>query len=182
MFRLRVTDRIMLKRIELSDAADIFQAIDSQRKYLGKWLPFVKFTNNVSDTEQFIASINANPSDDREYVFVILYDNQFAGIVGFKSTDKVNKKTEIGYWLSRHFQKMGIVTLSVMRLIEFAWEEMGMNRIQIRCAAGNVPSKRIPKRLRFRFEGIERDGELLSGDVFTDLEVYSLLRRDNKAE
>ena len=29
-----------------------------------------------------------------------------------------------------------------------------------------------------RFEGIERDGELLTGNVFTDLEVYSKLKND----
>ena len=180
MFRLLVTDRIVLKRIEMSDAADIFQTIDSQRKYLGKWLPFVKFTNNVADTEQFVNSIQDVPIEDREYVFVIRFDNHFAGIIGFKSTDRDNKKTEIGYWLSKHYQKKGIITLSLKRLIQFAWEEMGMNRIQIRCATGNIPSKRIPQRMGFRLEGIERDGELLSGDVFTDLEVYSLLRRDDK--
>ena len=29
-------------------------------------------------------------------------------MIGFKDTDKLNKKTEIGYWLSEKFQKQGI--------------------------------------------------------------------------
>ena len=48
----------------------------------------------------------------------------------------------------------------------------------IRCAVNNEKSKSIPKSLNFRFEGIERAGELLSDGSFTDLEVYSLLRSD----
>jgi len=53
-----------------------------------------------------------------------------------------------------------------------------MNRIQIKCASGNIPSKKIPQRLGFSLEGIERDGELLSDGKFTDLEVYSMLKKD----
>jgi len=43
---------------------------------------------------------------------------------------------------------------------------------------GNFPSKRIPRNLGFVLEGIERDGELLTGGIFTDLEVYSKLKDD----
>jgi ribosomal-protein-serine acetyltransferase len=53
-----------------------------------------------------------------------------------------------------------------------------MNRVQIKCAIGNMPSNNIPKRLGFKFEGIERGGELLTGGVFTDLAVYSKLKND----
>jgi len=42
-----------------------------------------------------------------------------------------------------------------------------------------MSSKNIPKKLGFKFEGIERQGELLTGDFYTDLEVYSKLRLDN---
>ena len=120
-----------------------------------------------------------NAAEDRfEYVFAIRNQNEFIGLIGLKSTDKVNKKTEIGYWLSEKYQKQGIMTKSVSKLCDFAFNELGINRIQIKCAVGNDPSKNIPKRLNFKFEGIERDGELLTGNVYTDLEVYSKLKND----
>ncbi|MFV0598592.1 MAG: GNAT family N-acetyltransferase, partial [Bacteroidales bacterium] len=53
-----------------------------------------------------------------------------------------------------------------------------INRIQIKCAVGNIPSKNVPKRLGFVFEGIEREGELLSSGVYTDIEVYSKLKSE----
>lgn len=53
-----------------------------------------------------------------------------------------------------------------------------MNRIQVKCALENKSSINIPKRLGFKFEGIERQGELLTGNIFTDLVVYSKLKSD----
>jgi ribosomal-protein-serine acetyltransferase len=70
------------------------------------------------------------------------------------------------------------VTRSVERLCDFAFNELGINRIQIKCAVGNSASSNIPKRLGFIFEGIEREGELLSNGFFTDLEVYSKLKHE----
>ncbi len=175
---ITVNDSIKLKQLELSDAPDIFRIIDSQREYLRQWLPFVDYTKEVTDTRLFIISTLETSEKSHDYTFVIHLEGKFVGLIGFKDTDKTNQKTEIGYWLSEEYQKRGIVTQSVRRLVEFAFEELGMNRIQIKCATGNIPSKKIPQRLGFSLEGIERDGELLSDGKFTDLEVYSMLKNN----
>ncbi|OJV32510.1 MAG: GNAT family N-acetyltransferase [Bacteroidia bacterium 43-41] len=175
---IKVDTEIELKQLEISDATDVFKTINNQRDYLGKWLPFVASTQEMADTEKYIDSV-VNAADDRfEYVFTIRKCNEFVGLIGFKDTDKQNKKTEIGYWLSEKYQKQGIVTKSVERLCDFAFNRQGINRIQIKCAVENMSSKNIPKKLGFKFEGIERQGELLTGDFYTDLEIYSKLKSD----
>jgi ribosomal-protein-serine acetyltransferase len=178
MHPIQVNEDINLKPIVLSDAKIIFHIIQSQRAYLRKWLPFVDNTRHVVDTENYINSIYATPPDQRERVFTIHYKNAFAGLIGLKSIDKQNQKTEIGYWLSESFQKKGIMSLSVKALIDYAFQQLQLNRIQIKCAVGNNESKHIPQRLGFTFEGIEREGEFLSDNTFTDLEVYSILKKD----
>lgn len=175
---LRIDENIELRQLKLTDAKDIFETIDSQRTYLGKWLPFVETTKDLTDSEMYVNSVINADIERFEYVFTIRYNGQFAGIVGFKDTDKANKKTEIGYWLSEKFQKKGIMTKSVDTLCNFAFKILNINRVQIKCAVGNLPSSNIPKRLNFKLEGIERDGELLSGNVFVDLEIYSKLKSD----
>ena len=172
---LIVDNKIKLRQLIQEDAADIFAAINSQREYLGKWLPFVEQTKSVFDTQSFVDSIIDLPKDKREYTFTIRIDGSLAGLIGFKSTDRANRKTEIGYWLSESFQGRGIITKSVKRLCEFAFQELNMNRIQIKCAVGNSASIAVPERLGFMREGIERDGELLTGALFTDLYIFSLL-------
>ncbi len=175
---IKVENNLILKQIELSDAKDIFATINSQRDYLGKWLTFVAHTHTIENTQNFINTLFKTPIDQREYTFVIRLNGHFAGIIGFRDTDKANKRTEIGYWLSENFQKKGIIIRSIKKIISFAFSEMDINRIQIKCALGNTPSKEIPEKLNFKIEGIERDGELLSDGKFTDLMVYSLLKTD----
>ena len=175
---IKIDAEIELRQLEQSDSIDIFNAINTQRDYLGKWLPFVAFTKELSDTERFVDSVVNAPEDRFEYVFTIRKHEEFVGLIGFKGTDKLNKKTEIGYWISAKYQKQGIVTKSVSKLCDFAFNHQGLNRVQIRCAIDNKSSINIPKKLGFRFEGIERQGELLTGNVYTDLEVYSKLKTD----
>jgi len=175
---IEIDKEIKLTQLEQSDAKDIFETIDSQREYLGRWLPFVAFTREISDSEQFVDSVVNAPGERFEYLFAIRKKDQFVGLIGFKDTDRVNRKTEIGYWLSEKCQKQGIVTKSVDRLCDFAFQQLGINRIQIKCAVENQSSSNIPKRLGFKLEGVERQGELLTGGVYTDLEVYSKLKSE----
>lgn len=180
MISIEIDPEIRLQQLELSDTADIFYTIDSQREYLGKWLPFVADTKAPSDTEQFVKSvINANQGKF-EPVFAIRKRLEFVGLIGFKDTDPLNKKTEIGYWLSEKHQGQGIMTKSVARLCDYAFSMEEINRIQIKCAVGNFPSSSIPKRLGFKFEGIERQGIILTGNIFADLEIYSKLKSDDR--
>jgi len=175
---IKIDSEIELKQLEQSDTIEIFNTIDNEREYLGKWLPFVEFTKEILDSEKFVDSVVNAPENKFEYVFTIKKQDEFIGLIGFKDTDRLNKKTEIGYWLSKKNQKQGIITKSVDKLCNFAYNKLDINRIQIKCAVNNKSSIRIPQRLGFKFEGVERQGELLSGNIFTDLEIYSKLKYD----
>jgi ribosomal-protein-serine acetyltransferase len=182
MIKIKVRKEVILWQIHTSDSAEIFEVIDKQRDYLNKWLPFVEGTRKLEDTVNFVESIMNLPDERCEFVFIIRHEGNFAGLIGLKGSDIINRKTEIGYWLSRHYQGKGIMTGSVRALCRYTFGELGFNRIQIKCAVGNLKSKKIPQRLGFHFEGIEREGEILSGGIFTDIEVYSMLRSDMKLQ
>jgi ribosomal-protein-serine acetyltransferase len=57
------------------------------------------------------------------------------------------------------------------------FETLGLNRVVIECATGNLRSRRIPERLGFMEEGVLRDAEKLYG-TYHDIVVYAMLRRD----
>jgi ribosomal-protein-serine acetyltransferase len=175
---IKVNDTIELRTLAQSDALAIFNTIDSQRTYLGKWLPFVAFTKELSDSEQFVDAVLNTPIQKLEFTFSIRKNGEFIGIIGNKNTDKLNKKTEIGYWLSKEHQGEGIITKSVAKLCDFIFNKLRFNRIEIKCAVDNQPSINIPKRLGFTFEGMERQGEWIKDNVYYDLEVYSKLKSD----
>lgn len=172
---LKVNDKILLKEIGLEEVEAIFNTIDHDRNYLEEWLPFVERTQNIAYTRSFVKSYL--DSDRIDVTFAIYYQNSFAGITGFKDTDFDNQKAEIGYWLSESFQHKGIMTLSVNALINHAFDDMHLNRIQIKAATGNLKSQKVAKRLGFKQEGIERESELHTRG-FVDLIVFGLLKAD----
>ncbi|MDR3651619.1 MAG: GNAT family protein [Paludibacter sp.] len=174
---LKVNNDIYLKETELEDAEIIFQTINNEREYLSEWLPFVELTQLISDTQNFLESVSKNESND--LTFGIYFQHKFVGLVGLKDIDLDNKKTEIGYWLSELYQHKGIITLSCRTLIKYAFDEMNLNRIQLKAGTENVKSQRVAERLGFTREGIERDGELHSRG-FVDLVVFGLLKADRK--
>ncbi len=175
-----VSNEILLERIGMRDAEAIFTAIDQNRSHLGKWLPFVSYTKAIGDSETFIQTIILNREETLNEVYTIWFKGDFAGTIGFHNTDRVNEKTEIGYWLIREMTGKGIVTKCCNKLTEIAFEKMGMNRITIRCAIGNWTSERVAQRLGFTFEGIERSGERFK-DLFLDLKVFSLLKKEQNS-
>lgn len=174
---MKINNKIHLEEITLSMAPVIFETIDRDRNYLRQWLPFVDFTREVSDTELFIKGMLSEKNKRRDEIFTIWYNMEFAGLIGFKDTDWVNNKTELGYWLAENMQGKGIITLSTAKLVRYAFKKLGMNRVQIKVATGNHKSAAVPSRLGFQFEGIERHGELING-IYHDLQIFSLLKHE----
>ena len=173
---IEVSEDIKLIPLSVDDIFKIFNTLDSEREYMREWLPFVDTTHVPEDTGNYVNHILQ--TEDQQ--FTIYYKDKFVGLIGFKDTDTTNRKLEIGYWLSQYVQGKGIMTQSVQKVVEFAFNELAMNRIQIKVAVDNMKSRSIPERLGFRFEGIERDGELLVDNKYTDIAIYGLLRKEFK--
>lgn len=172
--------RYTIREACYEDAGPIFDAIDKNRDDLRVWLPFVDALKSVEDEQGFLESVLKVPYEQRDPVFVIEKGPAVCGLIGFHFSDRDNHRTEIGYWLLPEYRGKGIITQAVRYLCDWAFFEKDFNRIQIRCAVGNQSSNAIPQRLGFTLEGTERDGELLSSGEYTDIHVYSLLRKDFK--
>ena len=167
-----------LSPLRLEDAIIIYNTIDRDREYLRKWLPFVDYMTSLTDEEYFVKCVVLNRAKgEKNEIFTIWYQGTFAGLIGFRDSDWENHHTEIGYWLAKDMQKKGIITNSVIKLISYAFNDLNMNRIQIRCGVGNSSSSSIPQKIGFSFEGIERESEK-HANGYIDLEVYSLLKKD----
>jgi len=172
---LSVDKHITLKELELGDVLPVFNAIDQGRSYLSEWLPFVDKTKDAGFTLGFIESyLN---SDRKDLTFAIYVDDEFAGLTGLKDTDLLNRKTEIGYWLTSQFQHRGIMTKCCFKLMDYCFNVLNINRIQLKAGVGNDKSRAVAERLGFKFEGVERDGELLTNG-FIDLAVYGILKSE----
>jgi ribosomal-protein-serine acetyltransferase len=165
---------LVLRSVAVADAGAMFTLVDANRSHLRRWLPWVDGTRSVEDTRRF-KEVAVRQQAARESLQVVLeLDSHLIGVVGFHRFDWVHRSTSMGYWLAEEHQGRGFMTSACQALIETAFLKWDLNRVEIRCATGNVRSQAIPTRLGFMFEGTLRSAEWLY-DHFEDLNVYSLL-------
>lgn len=177
MFILKVNENVSLKLLEREDAKELFTLVDESRSYLREWLPWVDSMKQVEGYEPIIDTWLKQFSNHDGFQAGILYKRKLVGMVGLHGIDWGNSKTTIGYWLAEKYQGHGIMTSAVKALIDQAFTEYELNRVEIQCGVGNEKSKAIPERIGLTQEGIIRDAEFLY-DHFHDCALYSILSRE----
>ena len=170
-----------LRSLCMEDAPELFALIDASRRYLRRWLNWIDKTQSLGDIRAFIQSGLDQAANGRGPVCCITHDSAIVGICGFKPVDKITKSAEIGYWLAESVARRGIMTRCVNTLMNYAFRELNINRVELRAATENGRSRGVAKRLGFTQEGILRDAEWLN-DHYVDQAVYSMLKREWASE
>jgi ribosomal-protein-serine acetyltransferase len=177
MFYYPVNDNIRLKLLTVQDAVEVFALTDTSRHHLRQWLPWVDETKTADDTRSFIQTTLNQFAENNGFHAGIWYKGQLAGCVGLHGIHWSNRHTSIGYWLAERFQGHGIMTQSVRAVVDIAFRDYKLNRIEIRAAVDNLKSRAIPERLGFQNEGCIRQAEWIY-DHFVDHIVYGMLAQD----
>lgn len=179
MFQLKVDDEIEIRMFEESDAETVFAMVDRNREYLRQWLIWVDRSDSPEVTRQFIKDSKLRYKNKEALSAGIWLNGKLVGATGVVGYEWHNRMMEIGYWLSADQQGKGIMTRAVSALIDDAFDNLGMNRVEIHCATGNLPSRAIPERLGFKQDGVMREAGLLNGQ-FVDKVIYSMLASEWK--
>jgi len=159
------------------DAIALYEAVCANREHLRAWLPWVDATLEARDTRAFLEQDLEQRERGLSATYLLLLDGAIAGSVGLHQIDPLNRAFFIGYWIARACEGRGLVTRACDALLRVAFGPADFERAVIRCAVSNGRSAAIPRRLGFRFEGVERHAQRLRGG-FVDLEIYSRLRGD----
>jgi ribosomal-protein-serine acetyltransferase len=177
MFHKSLRSGLELRQLEERDAATALAAIDRDREDLRRWLAWVDRNTSLDDTLTFIRIEAEKHRATGELAAGIWFEQEFAGTIGTHVIDRQNRKVEIGYWLASPFRGRGIMTDACRAVVDYSFRELELNRVEIRCAAGNQASRAIPARLGFTHEATLKEGQLLYG-TYHDLEIWRLLRKD----
>jgi len=167
-------DKISIEPLSKEHTGEIFELTELNRGYLREWLPWLDSVKTVSDTAAFIHSMEQQAQAGGGPHFAIFCDGAICGVAGFHKIDSQNRVGSIGYWLGQAYVGNGIVTHAVKRLLAIGFVELKLNKIEIRCAEGNIKSRAIPERLGFTCEATLRQCEWLYSKYVNHV-VYSML-------
>jgi ribosomal-protein-serine acetyltransferase len=179
MFYYEIDNELQLRLLESKHAHALFELVDHNRLSLREWLPWVDATTSAEHVKDFIIACLQQFSNNKGFQCGIFYRGQLVGAIGFHVIDWANKKTSIGYWLATDFQGHGIMTRSCKALVHYAFQDMGLKRLEIKAGIHNLKSRAIPERLGFSLEGVLRQSQLLK-DHYIDLAVYGMLEEEWK--
>ena len=172
---LTIDDHIKLELTAQKHAEDLFNTLNENRDHLSKFLPWVGNMQSADDFRIYIRNCESMYMEQQEISFVILLDGKVVGRVGLHHLDLSNRNAAIGYWLSKHVEGKGIMTRCCAGLISYGFEQLGLQRIEIKAATANLRSQAIPVKLGFKQEGVLKQSELVGGK-FLDLILFAMLR------
>lgn len=177
IFSTQISGSVSLSILEIRHAPLLFDLVRANHSRLLEWCPWLAEVETIEQTEGFVRSKLTRFANDNGFTAGLFENSNLIGVAALEYIDAPNSITEIGYWLDEPSEGRGIITAVCRRLIDHAFTDRNLERVQIRCATDNLRSRAIPQKLGFTEEGVIRQCERLQ-DRTVDLVVYGLLRSE----
>jgi ribosomal-protein-serine acetyltransferase len=174
MFVCKIDDNTELRLLEERHAGELFSLLDKNRSHLRLELLWLNDQFSLNDSNEYVRAGLERFATGNGLRAGIWSEGNLAGIVSLHNLVRVDRKASIGYWLGASYQGRGLATKACRVLINYAFDELKLNRLEIQCAPENDRSRRIPERLGFTQEGVLRQSWWIH-DRFADEVVYGLL-------
>nr|WP_186809579.1 GNAT family N-acetyltransferase [Paenibacillus xylanexedens] len=100
--------------------------------------------------ESWAKMVMARREQGISYVFTILSDDQFAGVISLNAVDLTEKTAELDYWIAVPFWNQGIGTIAAQKAIDFAFYELDLQILRSACLVSNKGSLKILEKNGFK--------------------------------
>ena len=180
-----VTERLVLRCYDPTDAPLLKAAIDGSLEHLRAWMPWA-YDDPVPQGQMAgrLRCFRANFDRGEEYVYGMFTPDEHEVAGGTGLHKRVGDAAlEIGYWLRKDQLRLGLVTEAASALTRAAFDVCGVERMEIRADARNTPSLGVPRRLGYREEATlrRRLPPCPPGAPRGDVTIFSLFEQDFRA-
>jgi [ribosomal protein S5]-alanine N-acetyltransferase len=178
-FRL-VGDRVFLRPPDRGDYEAWASLRASSRNFLMPWEP--SWPPDALSRASFRARVARYGEDwrtDQAYnFFIFAHDETLVGGVGLSNLRRgVAETASLGYWVGEVFARQRYMTAALPLLLDFAFERLGLHRVEAACLPTNIPSRALLARAGFRQEGYAREYLCIEGK-WQDHLLFAILRGD----
>jgi ribosomal-protein-alanine N-acetyltransferase len=173
------TPRLLLRPLVPEDAPQLF-AIFSDAQVMRYWSsvpwPSMEFAHAFIERDR-----QAMAAGDYLRLGVVRIEGGvLMGMCTLFSFMEQCRRAEVGYGFAKHAWGLGYMQESVGRMLQYGFEELGLNRVEADTDPRNAASGRSLERLGFQREGLLRERWIV-GDEVSDTALYGLLRSDWEA-
>lgn len=177
MFTFQVDSDLALVLVHERYAERYEMLAKENYEYLSQWLAWPPHCRSAQNFRNFIKGALKDYAEGKSMTCGILFHDELVGNVSFNDIDQDLKTVQVGYWIGQSYQGNGIITRVCQALINMAFTEMGMKKVQISAAVDNHPSRAVCERLGMTLEGVISRAENLNGRI-VDHAVYGLLKSE----
>ncbi|GHG07368.1 GNAT family N-acetyltransferase [Streptomyces zaomyceticus] len=177
MFTLPIGDRARLAPLEPWRAPEFLAHIDRARDTVDPWIPWATFSTDLPTATATLQRYADRRATDTGGIFGIWLDGTLVGGVMFTRFDTASGVCEIGCWLEKAGEGQGLVNRACRILVDWAFTERAMSRVEWWVAAGNARSIAAARRLGMTRDGVLRRHSPYRG-VRHDIEVWSVLSEE----
>ena len=154
--------RVLLRPLAPEDFPHWQEVRRRSRDWLVPWEPraLPDHPDPVEDRRAFVARCGVRERE-RElgtgFGFGIFVDGRFGGEINLNSIQRGPfQNAYIGYWIDEALAGNSYVPEAVAVVLRFAFEDLGLHRVQIAIIPRNGPSRRVVEKLGLREEGVAR--------------------------
>ncbi len=169
------TERLILKRISLNDSYTMFAnfACDDKVSCYMSWDTF----NNENSVYKWLTEWQEEYKKlDTYYWGIFLKSNkEIIGTVYLFTECESSNVASISYCLGHDYWGNGYVCEAVKAIIDFAFNEIGFNRIEAYHADSNIQSAKVLQKVGMKKEGILRQ-RCKTHIGYEDCTYYSILK------
>ncbi len=151
--------RVVLRPLRSDDYLAWREVRTRCRDWLVPWEPRPAGMPRPSEDRQSFVARCSSRDRDRQlgtgYGFGIFVGERFAGEINLSSIQRgAFQNSYVGYWIDKALAGNGYVPEACVVLFGFAFEQLGLHRLQIAIVPRNGPSRAVARKLHLRGEGI----------------------------
>lgn len=167
-------DQIRLRPLRYRDISIWKKLKRSNKAWLKEWdatLPPSQ-DNYQATYFQMVRQSKIDAHKKTNFSWAIVVNNKFVGLITAGNvTLGSSRNCYIGYWISKDFAGQGIMPKSVALVLDFAFQELKLHRVEIAIRPENAASLRVVEKLKIRLEGSRRSYIHING-AWRDHEVF----------
>ena len=170
------TPRLTMRLIEKSDLPDLF-AVNGNEEVI-RYTPHPAW-KTPADGEAWFERVMKNRASGEaiQFVIVLRETGRVIGIMVIFKFEEPTGQAEIGYSIAKEFWGKGLVTEALKAFVDFAFEKMGLKRLEGLLDPRNEASAKVLLKVGFKHEGHQRRNFHAKGET-SDTGLYGLLRED----